>query len=186
MVGEATMKRVRTAAIAVAVAGLGVLGSTLVAHAQSPYQLPPPTTTEPGVTTTPTTPTTPAEPQLLDPFPIVRIKGIATSRGARITSLRVRAPGGARIDSRCSGRGCPYRRAITQAQGSSNRLRSVRLRRFQRSFRAGVKLEIRVSAPNAFGKFTRFQIRAGKAPRRTDRCLSPTTSQPVDCPRRGS
>jgi hypothetical protein len=172
--------------VTIAVGGLGVFGSTLVAQAQSPYELPPPPSTETGVTPTPTTPTGPGTPQMLDPFPVVRIKGVATRTGANITSLRVRAPGGARIESRCSGRGCPYRRAITAVSGSSSQLRSVRLKRFQTRFRSGVKLEIRVTAPNAIGKFTSFQIRKSKAPRRTDRCLAPASTKPIDCPRRGT
>ena len=34
---------------------------------------------------------------MLKPFPIVRIKGVLTARGARVTLLTVRAPRGARL-----------------------------------------------------------------------------------------
>jgi hypothetical protein len=56
-----------------------------------------------------------------------------------------------------------------------------RLHRFERFLRAGILLQIRVTRPGRIGSYTSFLIRSNKAPRRTDRCLSSTTSKPMNC-----
>jgi hypothetical protein len=58
----------------------------------------------------------------------------------------------------------------------------VAFRRFERSLRAGVVLEIRVSKPGRIGKYTRFSIRRGRLPVRTDACLASTEPTPIRCP----
>jgi hypothetical protein len=55
-------------------------------------------------------------------------------------------------------------------------------RKVQRALRAGVVLEIRVSAANQIGKYTRLTIRKGKLPQRVDRCLSPGGAKTMACP----
>src|SRR4051812_44696937 len=52
----------------------------------------------------------PLVPLVLDPFPVVRIRGELTAKGARVTLLSVRAPGDVRIDVTCTGADCPARR----------------------------------------------------------------------------
>jgi hypothetical protein len=119
--------------------------------------------------------TTPARPGLLNPFPIVRIRGHLTRTGARVTLLSVRAPRGARITVRCLGRTCPRRRLARSAA-----LR--RLRPFERTLRAGLRLEIRVTRPGFVGKHTLLLIRRGRPPLRRDRCLTPGSTRPTRCP----
>jgi hypothetical protein len=58
----------------------------------------------------------------------------------------------------------------------------VEFRRFDRSLAAGLVLEIRVSKPGVTGKYTRFAVRQGKLPLRTDACLSGMEAKPVGCP----
>src|SRR5204863_2873426 len=48
--------------------------------------------------------------ELLASFTVVRLAGKVTRRGTRIRELSVNAPGGSRIEVRCRGRGCPFRR----------------------------------------------------------------------------
>jgi hypothetical protein len=113
-------------------------------------------------------------PRMMDPAPVVRIRGRLTRSGARITLLTVRAPRGARIAVRCFGRRCPVRRwARTSAL--------TRVRRFQAAFPAGTRLVISVTKPRRIGKHTLIVIRRGKPPTRLDRCLMPDTRKPVAC-----
>ena len=108
---------------------------------------------------------------------LVRLNGIVLKRGARIKVLSVRAPLGATVTARCSGRGCPRR-----SQRRTSVTGRLRLGAFERVLPAGVQLELFVRAPGVIGKYTRFLIRAGKTPIRTERCLLPGVSKPVRCP----
>ena len=95
-------------------------------------------------TTVPPPVTVPALPRLLDPFPIVRIRGALTLTGARVTLLTVRGPRGARIYVRCRRGSCPRRRlAVTAAL--------TRLRSFEGELRAGTRLDIMVVRPGWIG-----------------------------------
>jgi PKD repeat protein len=137
-----------------------------------------PTTSEPTIQTQPATDSSPAP----KPSPgrlsaVVRLNGIVLNRFTRIKVLAVRAPLGASVTARCSGKGCPRR---------SQRLTSItgrlRFSAFERRLPAGVQLEVLVQARGMIGKYTRFLIRAGKSPIRTERCLMPGSSEPVRCP----
>jgi hypothetical protein len=143
----------------------------------------------PGASTTPTpapssgvldittsSPTASA-PGLLTPFPVIRIRGTYSRRGVAIQILTVRAPLGARVRARCSGRGCPR-----HSQSLSLTHSPLRLHRFERRLRAGSVLEVFVSKPGAIGKYLRFRIRAGHAPTRTDLCLNADGRHPMKCP----
>jgi hypothetical protein len=114
-------------------------------------------------------------PRMMSPAPLVRIRGRLTRTGARITLLTVRAPRGARIAVRCSGRRCPARRWSRTAT-------LMRIPRFQASFVAGTRLVISVTKAGRIGKHTTIVIRRGKAPTRLDRCLVPGSRKPVKCP----
>ncbi len=114
-------------------------------------------------------------PRMLVPFPVVRIKGVIGTSGARVTLLTVRAPKGARIVIECRGAGCPARRSA-----ATSGLR--RFRAFERTLRAGVKLTIVVSKPGFVGKWTEIVVRRGLAPRRSDLCVAPGARKPERCP----
>ena len=117
-----------------------------------------------------------ARPRLLRPFPIVRIAGRLTRTGARIRVLSVRAPRGARVLALCSGRGCPRRASSAIVRARSTRTGRVRFGRLQRSLRAGARIQVFVTSPTRIGKYTRFTIRRGLAPKRLDACLAPRGS----------
>jgi hypothetical protein len=145
-----------------------------------------------GVATRAVTVRSPADPskrvaaaRLLSPFPVVRIAGRVTRRGAYIRRLTVNAPRGASVLIRCRGRSCPFRRAkrVKVSSGAVNAAKTLRVRRLERRLlRAGTRVEVSVSRAGAIGKFTRFTIRKRRPPARTDLCLVPGAPRPLSCP----
>jgi PKD repeat protein len=125
-------------------------------------------------------------PRLMSPFPIVRIAGSILRRGSKLRRLTVSAPPGATVLVRCNGRGCPLgrqSRVVKSGTKSRSPAQIVRLRRFERKLlRSGTVIKILVTRPSTIGKYTRFKIRSKKPPARSDRCLMPGSSKPVDCP----
>jgi hypothetical protein len=128
-------------------------------------------------------------PELLSPFPVVRLVGTVTSKGTRVRSLAVKAPEGSTVRIRCEGRGCPLRSQTRTAvarrsprihAGDSSVVRFRRLRR--RALRPGAVLEVWVTRKDVIGKYTQFRIRRRKPPKRTDLCLAPNGSEPIACP----
>jgi PKD repeat protein len=121
---------------------------------------------------------------LMQPFPIVRIAGYEISSGVRLRLLTARAPVGARVTVSCRGRGCPARSEGQLARSGKKNAGTVvvEFRRFERSLRAGVILEIRISKSGQIGKFTRFVVRRGKLPERVDMCLDAVGVSPLACP----
>lgn len=152
------------------VASTLTVGLAKDASAQS-YPLPPPPPRD-------TSPPLVRPLQLMTPFPVVRIVGRLTRRGARVQLLSVRAAASATIFVRCFRRKC-RRRSITRGRGFR---RAVRFRRFERSLTSGTIIEVRVSRSDAIGKFTRFRIRRGRRPARSDRCLRPGEGRGTPCP----
>jgi hypothetical protein len=140
----------------------------------------------PPVTTTPVTPA-PSGPQLLSPFPLVRISGTLTSTGARIRLLSVRAPRGALVRvtvttscrrKRHASRRCRVLRAAGTVGGSD----AIDFRRLARAYRSGTVIVVRVWRADQIGKYTRFTIVRGRAPRRVDECLVPSATHGSRCP----
>jgi hypothetical protein len=124
----------------------------------------------------PTPPATAASgPNLINPFPVIRIAGTITKRGVRLRLFLVNAPAGSKVSTRCRGKGCPFSK-------KSRAARALRLRTVEKKFYpAGVRIEVFVTKPGMIGKYTRFKVRKGKAPVRTDRCLPPGSLKPVRC-----
>ena len=157
-------------------------------------------TEAPPVTPTPTPPVTPTQtptpaatpppvpepvggvlgevspPLFVRPFPVVRIKGVLTATGARMTLFTVRTRPGVRIAVRCQGTTCPRRRWARRAR------RLTHLRPYERALAADTRITVLVTAPRRIGKYTLFVIRQGLPPSRRDRCVMPGTSRPVRCP----
>jgi hypothetical protein len=118
-----------------------------------------------------------SRPKRFKPFPVVRIRGFLTATGARVTMLTVRAPRGARIRLRCSGRSCP-------AHDWAHSVGLVHMFPFEnRDLRSGTRIIITVTRRGYVGKYTRIVLRRGKAPARLDRCLMPGSSRVRSCPR---
>jgi hypothetical protein len=110
--------------------------------------------------------------RLLRPFPVVRVAGYIRSHGSRIVVWSVKAPRGAKIDVRCTGRGCPLRHRT---------FRPGRIRPLERYLPAGVAITIRVMRPDFIGTYTRVVIRSSERPRREDACVLPGDSRPRPC-----
>jgi len=120
----------------------------------------------------------PRPPTLLSPFPIVRLTTRGTRRGARVLRLGVQAPPGSRVSVRCRGRSCGARDEVRVVRTPP---RALRFPGVQRRMRAGVVLEVRVTAPGRIGKYTRFRLRRGGPPSRLDLCLPPGDAAPAPC-----
>ena len=118
-----------------------------------------------------------ARPLLMYPFPVIRLAGSVTARGARVRTLEVRAPVRSRITVRCAGKTCPANRFA-----KTSRTRRVRFERMARFLPAGTVIKVAVRKDNLIGKYTRWVIRGTKLPKRTDACLYPGRSKPVRCP----
>jgi hypothetical protein len=118
---------------------------------------------------------------LMQPFPIVRLNSTGSRSTVRLGLLKVSAPAGARITVRCTGHSCPSR---SQSRVVSARLasRSIEFRRFERAFGVGSVLEIYVTKGGEVGKYTRFSVRRGRLPVRSDACLSGSSKKPIGCP----
>jgi hypothetical protein len=89
------------------------------------------------------------------------------------TALNARdLPRGTRIEVRCSGPGCAFKRVVRRVRRSS---RSVDLHRpFRgRSLGRGAKVEIRVTRSGRIGRVLRFRIGAPGTPRVDFKCLPP-------------
>jgi PKD repeat protein len=114
---------------------------------------------------------------LMAPFPVVRLAGEVMGNGARIQTLSVRAPTGAQVSVRCRGGRCPGAR-LTKLSGR----KPVRFRSLERFLPAGTNLVVLVRRGEQIGKYTRFHIRRGRVPKRTDRCLFPGASTGARCP----
>ena len=105
--------------------------------------------------------------RVLSPFPVVRMRGRLTYSGARVSILSVRAPLKAKVAVRCSGT-CPVSRWTAPARNKT----LTRLARFERDFDSGTRITILVTRKGYVGKRTTFVIRRGRAPRRSDVCVS--------------
>ena len=120
----------------------------------------------------------------LSPPPLVRAVGGTTKRGAKISLLTVRAPVGSSIVTKCLAKvksRCPYAQKMTAVKGATG-TRTIHIKGFERTFRAGVMLEVYVVKAGRTGKYTSFAIRLKQTPRRRDRCVSGLVLTPIDCP----
>jgi hypothetical protein len=118
---------------------------------------------------------------LLRPFPVVRIVSTDTRSGIKLKLLKVLAPAGARIAVTCRNRGCPVK-SLAKVAAAKPGVSAYTFSRLQRSLRAGVILEIRVSKSGQTGKYTRLVVRRGHLPQRVDLCLDSTIVKPIACP----
>ena len=121
-------------------------------------------------------------PSLLSPFPVVSLRGRLVRGGAIITGLEVlQLSPGSRVEVRCRGRGCPFRKKVRTAGKSSKR--RVRFPQIEHRLRAGVIIQVLVTKKGLIGKFTSFRIRRSTTPLRKDRCLLPGARNPTRCAR---
>ena len=122
-------------------------------------------------------PITSADPGLMYPFPVIRLAGSVTARGARVRILEVQAPRRLQITVRCTGKTCPAERIATESAR-----RRVRFKRMSRFLAVGTVITVAVRKGNLIGKHTRWLIRGGMLPKRKDLCLYPLRNRPARCP----
>ena len=152
----------------------------------TPTPDPTPPVTTPVTSTAPVT-STPSKPQLLSPFPLVRISGTLTSTGAHIKLLSVRAPRGAlvrvTVTPSCRRlRHASRRCRVLHAAATVGRSDAIDFRGLARAYRNGTVIVVRVWRADLIGKYTRFTILRGRAPRRVDQCLVPSATHGSRCP----
>ncbi len=128
--------------------------------------------------------TTQPGPQLISPFPVVRVAGRVYSGGTRLRMLSVNVPSGTTVTVRCSGKGCPFTSSRQSTASAGPRpATTIRIKRLEkRLLRNGVMVKIFITRAGAVGKFTSIKIRGRKSPLRVDRCLMPGQMKPVQCP----
>jgi hypothetical protein len=123
---------------------------------------------------------------LMQPFPVVRIAGNVTARGAKLRLLSVLAPPGARVTVRCRGAHCPVkvqaRLVGVTATSAKTGMSAIAFSAFERPLRARTVLQIVVTRGNEIGKYTSFYIRNGRLPVRNDACVEPANPRPIACP----
>jgi hypothetical protein len=109
----------------------------------------------------------------------VRFRG----RYTKVRSLTARSvPARARLQIRCSGRGCPFARSRTRTIRRASRevsLSSAKLRRA--NLRPRTKLEVRVTKAGLIGLVTRWTFRSGRDPLEQTLCLPPGARSPRQC-----
>jgi hypothetical protein len=96
-------------------------------------------------------------------------------RGKRIKLERMRLtrmPAGAEAELRCKGKRCPIRRTRSFTPGKRGAIDVVKpLDIDQRRFRAGQRLDLRISAPGHVGQVLRFNLERGEEPKALPRCM---------------
>lgn len=107
----------------------------------------------------------------------VSVSGSVTIRGTRIIRLIVNAPSGATVRVSCAGRGCPKK--VQRAKAGR---RPLRFRALERTFLPGTRITVLVTKAGFIGKQVQFRIRQGRAPVRTELCLTPGTKKAKGCP----
>jgi hypothetical protein len=135
-------------------------------------------------TPSPGEPTNPVAPlRFLDPFPVVRMRGRTTGKGATLTVFTVRAPHGSLAELLCKGRGCPVKQQRKTVKTKVGRgAGTIHFTRVERFLPAGVELQVLVTQKGMVGKYTRIKIRRLALPIRVDRCLLPDSTKPATCP----
>jgi hypothetical protein len=105
-----------------------------------------------------------------------------TAAGTRVRRLSVRlAHRGSRIRIVCRSRalGCPFTRKTVRVKGK----RAIDLARHFRgsALRDGARVELRITAPGAVGRYVRFTMRPQKRASVTDACLARASARVTSC-----
>jgi hypothetical protein len=99
----------------------------------------------------------------------------------------LKVPGDARVQVRCKApkrlgkKACPFKRKSAKPKrhrATVDIKKKMFRKKRQRKLRAGVRLQVRITAPGAIGKVVNYKLRPNKLPRSTDRCLPPGATKP--------
>jgi hypothetical protein len=135
-------------------------------------------------------PITSAGAHLMSPFPVVRVSGVVKKKGIKLRLLSINAPLGVKVGVRCRGGGCAFRRRSITVKGPARPTSSapsatglVQIRRLgRRLLRVGATVQVYVTSPDSFGKYTRLRIRKSRFPARLDSCTQPGIPTAAPCP----
>ncbi len=117
-----------------------------------------------------------SRPLVVLPNVVIDINGSLSGAFTRVKLLRVHAPKGTTVLVMCKGKGCP-KKVSKRGKG-----RALRFKAFERRFRAGTKLIVRITRPGFIGRQSTWTMRSGKRPKRVNRCLVPGAKKATKCP----
>jgi hypothetical protein len=120
---------------------------------------------------------------IAEPFPTVAStvanKWAIDGARFRLVTLGVsQPPRGAKVEFRCTGRGCPLARKKLTGKTRRGVLNVLPALGKRVKYRAGQTIEVRVSASGFNTKVARLKLRAGKIPTTVALCLPPGASKP--------
>jgi Ca2+-binding RTX toxin-like protein len=107
--------------------------------------------------------------------------------GKRIYLLRLkvtRVPKGGKVQLRCKGKKCPYKRKASKKRRKAaiTLFKAVKpskvVGKKKRSFRARQRLEVRITAKDYIGKVVRYKLKKGKIPNGKELCLPVGAKKP--------
>ena len=108
--------------------------------------------------------------------------------GKKIFLLRPSAgnvPKRGKLELRCNGKKCPYKRksAKKRKNGTITLFKEIKASKVagkkDRRFRAGQKLEVRITAPKHIGKVVQYKLKAGKIPAARTVCSADRQEDPA-------
>jgi hypothetical protein len=91
------------------------------------------------------------------------------------------ARAGSTVKITCDGKGCPFRSHTRKLRRDQAKLTLARPAG-RAHLRPGTKLGVTITRPATVGVVTRYTVRAGKPPARSDLCLDPGAKRPGRCP----
>ena len=105
-------------------------------------------------------------------------RGLCGRKRIRVDLLTVsRLRKGATVKVRCSGKGCPRRKAVSTRANDG----LVRLRWLERRLRPGTRLYFAITYPGKIGRYERILLRKRKEPTRRTQCLWPGEPKARTC-----
>ena len=125
------------------------------------------------VTVAPAAKPPPRPPQVARVAARVQLRWRVRGKQIKLERMRLtRMPAGAEAELRCKGKRCPIRRTLIFTPGKRGAVDVVKpLDIDQRRFRAGQRLDLRISAPGHVGQVLRFNLERGEEPRALQRCM---------------
>ena len=118
-------------------------------------------------------PSPPPPPQIARVAASVDLRWRVRGKQIKLERMRLtRMPASAEAELRCKGKRCPIRRTrifTPSRRGVINVVKPLDID--QRRFRAGQRLDLRISAPGHVGQVLRFNLKRGRQPKALPRCM---------------
>jgi hypothetical protein len=107
-------------------------------------------------------------PPLLGSLPVAWSQAGSGTRNVRLVARKF--PRGTKLDLRCSGRGCPFKKVVRTVDAANENLHGP----FgNRVLRRGARVEVRITSANRIGRLLRFRIGTPGEPAVDFLCLPP-------------